>query len=110
MSFSLPTLDLSSPLVQTGLAKDRFHVTQYMRDGLYPEHRAEKDEAEAYVASVIAAIDRGEATQLVDELQHYLRAMFHRTSWSLRVITSGCSCARSDSRRCNEPSTTHSTS
>jgi hypothetical protein len=76
MSFSLPTLDLSSPLVQTGLAEDRFHVTQYMRDGLYQEHRAEKDEAEAYVASVIAAIDRGEATQLVDELQHYLRAMF----------------------------------
>jgi hypothetical protein len=76
MSFSLPTLDLSSPLVQTGLAQDRFRMTQYMRDGAYPERRAEKDEAEAYVASVIAAIDRGEATQLVDELQYYLRAMF----------------------------------
>lgn len=76
MSFSPPTLDVRSPLLQTGLADDRFHVTDYMGDGAYPGHRAEKDEAERYVASVVAAMDRGEAPQLPDDVRHYLRAMF----------------------------------
>ena len=56
MSFSPPTLDVRSPLLETGLADDRFHVTDCMGDGGYPDHRAEKDKAERYVAYVVAAM------------------------------------------------------
>ncbi len=70
------TLDTDSPLLQTGLADDRFHVTDYMGDGGYPGHRAEKDEAEEYVAAIVGALGRGEAPELATELRHYLRAMF----------------------------------
>ena len=49
MPFSPPTLNIGSALVENGLADDRFHVTDYIRDGAYPGHRAEKDEAEEYV-------------------------------------------------------------
>lgn len=76
MSFSPPKLAVGSPLLQTGLADDRFHVTDYMGDGGYPGHRSEKEEAEGYVALVVAAMDRGVASQLADDLRHYLRAMF----------------------------------
>lgn len=76
MSFSPPKLAVGSPLLQTGLADDRFHVTDYMSDGGYPGHRSEKEEAEGYVALVVAAMDRGDASQLADDLHHYLCAMF----------------------------------
>lgn len=57
-------LDVRSSLLETGLADDRFHVTDYLGDCAYPDHRAEKDKAERYVAYVVAAMDRGDATQL----------------------------------------------
>jgi hypothetical protein len=72
MSFSPPTLDVRSPLLETGLADDRFHVTDYLGDGAYPARRAEKDKAERYVAYVVAAMDRGDANATA----HHLRAMF----------------------------------
>jgi hypothetical protein len=76
MSFSPPTLDVRSPLLEAGLADDRSHVTDYMGDGAYPDRRAEKDKAERYVAHVVAAMDRGDANATAHDLRHYLRAMF----------------------------------
>lgn len=76
MTFPLATLDIDSPLLRAGIADDRFHVTDFMGDGAYPEHRAEKDEAEAYVALVVAAIVGGRAANLADDLALYLQAMF----------------------------------
>jgi hypothetical protein len=51
-------------------------VTDYLRDGRYPAHRAEKDEAERYVACVLEAIAAGQLTTLLGEVEHYLPAMF----------------------------------
>lgn len=64
MPFSPPTLNIGSALVENGLADDRFHVTDYIRDGAYPGHRAEKDEAEEYVAAVVDAMAREDAPGL----------------------------------------------
>lgn len=64
--------------MQTGLSDDRFHVTDYMGSGDYPCHRAEKKEAEDYVAGVVDAIGRGDAPELAAELRRYLGAMFPR--------------------------------
>lgn len=76
MSFSPPKLAIGSALLSIGLADNRFQVTDYMGVGAYPGHRAEKDEAEHYVAEVVNAIGRREAVDLAAELRHYLRAMF----------------------------------
>lgn len=76
MAYLPPKLQGGSALVAIGLAEDRFHVTNFMGDGEYPAHRAEKDEAERYVAWVVAALAHGEANALAGELKPYLRAMF----------------------------------
>jgi hypothetical protein len=76
-SAELPALEPgSSALLRRGLAEDRWHVTDYLRDGRYPAHRAEKDEAERYVACVLEAIAAGQLTTLLGEVEHYLPAMF----------------------------------
>jgi len=67
MSFSPSKLAIGSALLSTGLADNRFHVTDYMGDGAYPGHRAEKDEAEHYVAAVVDAMGRGDAVDLAAE-------------------------------------------
>jgi len=73
----LPALSLSSSaLMRRSLSDDRFHVADYMGDGAYPDHRLEKDEAEAYVALVVGALNAGRLPRLEDELARYLRAMF----------------------------------
>lgn len=73
----LPALSLSSSaLLRRSLSDDRFHVADYMRDGAYPNHRLEKDEAEAYVALVVGALNTGRLPRLEDELARYLQAMF----------------------------------
>jgi hypothetical protein len=77
VSPELPPLELrSSPLLRRGLAEDRWHVTDYLRDGAYPAHRAEKDEAEHYVRGALEAIAAGQLGALLSEVEHYLPAMF----------------------------------
>ncbi|MDA0183306.1 hypothetical protein OJ997_23545 [Solirubrobacter phytolaccae] len=76
MPFRPPPLDPDSQLLRTSVADDYFQVTEYMADGAYPSHRVEKDEAEAYVATVVGAITAGHAERLADDLEPYLRAMF----------------------------------
>jgi hypothetical protein len=105
MSFSPPMLDVRSPLLETGLADDRFHVTDYVGDGAYPDHRAEKDKAERYVAYVVAAMDRGDATQLPTTAPIPARDVSGRTSSTWRAPTLISSSARSGSPPSNEAST-----
>lgn len=56
MATAHPPIDTDSPLLQTGLADDRFHLTDYMGDRDYPGHRAQKEEAEHYVGAVVDAL------------------------------------------------------
>jgi hypothetical protein len=67
---------LSSALLQTAMAEDRFHVADYLRSGDYPCHGAEKNEAEAFVAEVERILNEEGAELITDELLGYLRAMF----------------------------------
>lgn len=76
MGFIPPKLQFGSTLFATAVAEDRFHVTEYLADGGFAAHRAQKDEVERYVAQVVAAIERGDADHLSKDLEQYLRAMF----------------------------------
>lgn len=77
VSPELPPLELRlSALLRRGLAEDRWHVTDYLRDGAYPAHRAEKDEAEHYVRGALEAIAAGQLGALLGDVEHYLPAMF----------------------------------
>ncbi len=73
----LPSIEVqSSALLRAAIAENRFHVTDYLGDGEYPDHRVEKDEVEAFVAQVHRMLRTASADDFAYELRHYLRAMF----------------------------------
>jgi hypothetical protein len=75
--FEPPRLDLkTSALARRALHEDRLHVQEYAREGPYPAHRAEKDEVDAYVADIEAAIASGRAANLRDDLVYFVEGMF----------------------------------
>lgn len=75
--FEPPRLDLeTSALARTMLREDHWRVDQYVGDGPYPTHRAEKDEVDAFVANIRAVIRSGRAPDLASDLQLVLQNMF----------------------------------
>lgn len=65
-----------SALLREAMTARGVHVTRYEGAGEYPKHRAEKDEAEAFVGALDSQLDTVGLRALKREMADYLSAMF----------------------------------
>lgn len=61
-----------SPLLREALAEGRVDLWAYARDGEFPYHRAQKDEAEAFVAEYVARVGQDGLSAVLAEHRPYL--------------------------------------